>query len=133
MHQQIPFVNLWHLKWFCSFSLLIFQWHPSLSSQTKNHNHLVSQTTPRILYNWSRKQGQNEAFVKKLKNEIWVFVTKIMNTRIYSFTKTTIFEYLILGQNYLNIQIYSNIYSSLGASKKVEFVLWLEMAETWPK
>ena len=38
-----------------------------------------------------------------------------MNTRIYSFTKTTIFvfEYLIFRQNYLNIRIYLNICSSL--------------------
>ena len=32
--------------------------HPSLFSETKNHDHLVSQNTQRILDNWSCKQGQ---------------------------------------------------------------------------
>ena len=55
------------------------------------------------------------AIVIILVTNIQIFVTKITNTRIYSFTKTTIFvfEYLIFGQNYSNIRIYSNIRSSL--------------------
>ena len=42
---------------------------------------------------------------------IRIFVTKITNTRIYSFTKTSIFvfEYLLFGQYYSNIFEYSLI------------------------
>ena len=83
----MPFVNLWHLKWFDSFSLLIFlsqHWKASpifwsktepetkapngLAIDTGNHATLVFPVRPRIVTIWSHKLNR-EFFIIGLVNK----------------------------------------------------------------